>query len=56
MRLICLSSGLTHKDSLREACKIKETITYYTLQITLYIVFGMLKSEKMGVLNEKRCK
>jgi len=28
MRLICLSSGLTHKESLHEVGKIKETITY----------------------------
>ena len=49
-----LSSGLTHKGSLREAGKIKETITYYTLQITLYIVFGMLNSDKMCSLREMR--
>jgi len=28
MRLICLSSGLTHKGSLREAGKTKETIAF----------------------------
>ena len=38
MRLICLSSGLTHKGSLREAGKIKETITYYTLLFILFLV------------------